>query len=100
MALSSRNAYLTLEQRQAAPVIYQSLSLAKERWRGGNRDAESLRKTVREALEREPIIERIDYISLADATTLTELDVAEGRAMLLVAVKMGAPRLIDNIILE
>ncbi|MDA0733429.1 MAG: pantoate--beta-alanine ligase [Chloroflexi bacterium] len=100
LALSSRNAYLTPEQRRAAPVIYQSLCRAKEDWREGNRDAESLRQTVRETLEREPLIERIDYISLADTTTLAELETVEGRTILLVAVKLGTPRLIDNIILE
>ena len=61
---------------------------------------ESLRRTVREALEGEPMVEHIDYVSLADANTLAELDQVEGRAMLLVAVKLGTPRLIDNIILE
>jgi pantoate--beta-alanine ligase len=100
LALSSRNAYLTPEQRRVAPVVYRSLCQAKEQWHQGERDAESLRRTVRSALEREPLVERIDYISLADATTLAELDIVEGRAMVLVAVKLGNPRLIDNILLE
>jgi pantoate--beta-alanine ligase len=100
LALSSRNAYLTPQQRRAAPAIYQSLCRARERWHQGDRDAESLRRTVRDSLEREPMIERIDYVSLADASTLAELGTVEGRAMLLVAVKLGTPRLIDNIILE
>jgi len=100
LALSSRNAYLTPEQRRAAPVIYQSLCRAKDRWHQGDRDAETLRQTAREFLGMEPMIERIDYISLADANTLAELDQVEGPAMLLVAVKLGTPRLIDNIILE
>lgn len=100
LALSSRNAYLTPEQRRAAPVVYQSLCRAEERWLQGERDADSLRRTVRETLEGEPLIERIDYVSLADPTTLAELDRVEGRAMLLVAVQLGSPRLIDNIILE
>jgi pantoate--beta-alanine ligase len=100
LALSSRNAYLTPGQRRVAPVVYRSLCQAKEQWRQGERDAESLRRTVRSALEREPLVERIDYISLADATTLAELDIVEGRAMVLVAVKLGNPRLIDNILLE
>jgi pantoate--beta-alanine ligase len=51
-------------------------------------------------LESEPLIERIDYISVADAGTLEELDLLEGPAMVSVAVKLGYPRLIDNIILE
>lgn len=100
LALSSRNAYLTPEQRRAAPVIYQSLCQAKEQWLNGGRDAESLRQTVRVVLEQESMIEQIDYISLSDATTLSELETVEGHPLLLVAVKLGAPRLIDNIILE
>jgi pantoate--beta-alanine ligase len=51
-------------------------------------------------LESEPLIERIDYVSVADAGTLDELDFIQGRAMVSVAVKLGTPRLIDNIILE
>lgn len=100
LALSSRNAYLTPEQRLAAPVIYQSLCQAKEQWQDGNNDAESLRQTVRMVLDQESLIEQIDYISLSDASTLSELETVEGNALLLVAVKLGAPRLIDNIILE
>lgn len=100
LALSSRNAYLTPAQRRAAPAIYQGLCRAKDRWRQGDRDAESLRRTVREALEGESMVEHIDYVSLADADNLAELDQVEERAMLLVAVKLGTPRLIDNIILE
>jgi pantoate--beta-alanine ligase len=100
LALSSRNVYLTPEQRRAAPVIYRALCRAKELWQGGVRDAEQLRRTARQILEREPLIERIDYVSVADADTLEELHTIQGRAMMSVAVKLGIPRLIDNIILE
>ena len=100
LALSSRNAYLTPEQRRAAPVIYQTLCQAKEQWLNGERDADSLRQTVRVVLEQESMIEQIDYISLSDATTLSELETVEEHALLLVAVKLDALRLIDNIILE
>jgi pantoate--beta-alanine ligase len=100
LALSSRNVYLTPQQRQAAPIIYQALCRAERLWRNGVRDAEKLRQEVRRTLESEPLIERIDYVSVADADTLDELDTIQNRAMVSVAVKLGTPRLIDNIILE
>jgi pantoate--beta-alanine ligase len=91
---------LTPEQRRAAPVVYQSLCRAKELWQQGEKDADSLRRSVRESLEREPLVEHIDYISLSDGATLAELDLVKGPAILLVAVRLGQPRLIDNIILQ
>lgn len=100
LALSSRNKYLTEQQRRAAPVIYRGLCLAKELWREGECDAEKLRNEVRRALESEPLIDGIDYISVADASTLAEVDTVAGRAMVLVAVRLGTARLIDNIMLE
>ena len=100
LALSSRNAYLTLEQRAAAPVIYRALSLAEKLWRQGVRDGDRLRAEVRGVLEREPLIELIDYVSVANADTLEEFEEAKGRTMVSVAVQLGRPRLIDNIILE
>jgi pantoate--beta-alanine ligase len=99
LALSSRNVYLTPEQRRAAPVIYRGLCHAKELWQEGVRDAEQLRQAARQIIESEPLIERLDYVSVADADTLEELHTIQGRAMVSVAVKLGAPRLIDNIIL-
>jgi pantoate--beta-alanine ligase len=100
LALSSRNVYLTPQQRQAAPIIYQALCEANRLWRDGTTDADKLRQEVRWLLESEPLIERIDYVSVADAGTLDELDFIQGRTMVSVAVKLGTPRLIDNIILE
>ena len=100
LALSSRNAYLTAEQRAAAPVIYRALSRSGELWREGQGAAELLRIAVRSILEEEPLIEDIDYVSVADAATLEELERVDGPVMVSVAVRMGQTRLIDNIILE
>ena len=99
LALSSRNAYLTAEQRAAAPVIYRALSKAGELWREGQGDAELLRIAVRSILEEELLIEGIDYVSVADAATLQELERVGGPAMVSVAVRMGQTRLIDNVVL-
>ena len=100
LALSSRNAYLTAAQRAAAPVIYQALRRAEELRRAGVQDAEQLRQAARALLEGELLIEAIDYVSVADADTLEELDDVQGRAMVSVAVRIGRVRLIDNVMLE
>ena len=100
LAMSSRNAYLTPEQRSAAPVIYRALCRAEELWRGGVREGDRLRNEVRQLLEGEPLIASIDYVSVADADILEELDTVNVPAMVLVAVRLGQTRLIDNIILS
>ncbi|MCI0794251.1 MAG: pantoate--beta-alanine ligase [Chloroflexi bacterium] len=100
LAMSSRNLYLTPDQRQAAPVVYRALASAERLWQQGVTDAQRLRQETRRVLQQEALIERIDYVSVADADSLEELEVVEGRAMVSVAVQLGQPRLIDNIILE
>ena len=100
LALSSRNAYLTPEQRRAAPIIYQGLCRAREAWEGGMVEAERLQEEVRRVLGGEPLLDAVDYVSVADATSLEELDRVTGRALVLVAARLGQTRLIDNIVLE
>ena len=100
LALSSRNVYLTPEQRKAAPVVYRALCHAKELWQAGQEDAGVLRRQAMQLLEMEAAIEEIDYISVADGQTLEELEMAATGAMVSVAVRMGQTRLIDNIILQ
>ena len=100
LALSSRNAYLTPEQRKAAPVIYRALGRALELRRQGVAEGEELRSAVRRVLEEEPLLEEIEYVSLAGCCTLEELEVLAGRAILSVAVRLGHTRLIDNLILD
>jgi pantoate--beta-alanine ligase len=99
LALSSRNVYLTPQQRRAAPVIYRALCQAQELWRQGQQDAEQLRQQVESVLRQEPLVEEIDYVGVCDAETLEELDTVVGAAMVSVAVHLGPTRLIDNIIL-
>lgn len=99
LAQSSRNAYLTPSQRKAAPVVYRSLCQAERLWSSGVRDAGKLRAEVRAVLEGEPLVESIDYASVADVESLDELDQVQGQAMVSVAVTIGSTRLIDNVIL-
>ena len=95
LAMSSRNVHLTPEQRAAAPVIRRALRAAASKYRAGERSAEALRREMRRVLGEEPLAEP-DYVSVADGTTLRELDEVSGPALLSMAVRFGATRLIDN----
>ncbi|MCE2462426.1 MAG: pantoate--beta-alanine ligase [Dehalococcoidia bacterium] len=99
LALSSRNVYLTPEQRRVAPIIYRALCQARKLWEDGERSGESLRSEIRRTLEQEPLIEKIDYVSVADASSLEEVDTIRQPAMVSVAARMGRTRLIDNVLL-
>ena len=98
LALSSRNSYLTPEQRVVAPVIFRALSEAKRRFDAGERDAGALRDATRDTIAGEPQLQ-VDYVSAADPLTLRELETVERQALVSVAVRLGATRLIDNLIL-
>jgi pantoate--beta-alanine ligase len=95
LALSSRNFHLSPAERAAAPVLRRALLAARARWEAGERSAETLRAIMREALAAEPLA-GIDYVSVADGTTLAELDRVDGPALLSLAVRFGSTRLIDN----
>ena len=99
LAMSSRNIRLTPEQRKAATIIYRALSRGAELWAKGETDARRLTAVVKEVLESEPLLDAIDYVSVADAETLEELAEVAGRAMVSTAVRMGSLRLIDNVML-
>jgi pantoate--beta-alanine ligase len=99
LALSSRNVHLTPEQRAAAPVLRRALLAARSRWEAGERSADALRDAMRETLSAEPLAD-VDYVSVADGTTLAELDRIDGTALLSLAVRFGTTRLIDNELLE
>jgi pantoate--beta-alanine ligase len=98
LAMSSRNTYLNPEERKAAVVLYQALTLAQELFSGGERDAQAIRHQMTELIQKQPLAE-IDYISIADAETLDELDEVKPPALVSLAVKIGKTRLIDNIVL-
>ena len=100
LALSSRNVYLSEEERAQALSLSRGLGRAREAFEDGVRDAGALRRLVEETVVAEPLA-GIDYISLADAATLDELEgTVEGPALLSMAVRFGATRLIDNATLE
>jgi pantoate--beta-alanine ligase len=96
LAMSSRNVYLSPEERKAALVLYEALQLAENLWTRGTRDAETFRRRMRELIEAEPRA-RIDYVSVAHPETLEELERIQGPALVSLAVRIGPTRLIDNL---
>ena len=100
LALSSRNIYLSPEERQAALALYRSLCLAHTLWKDGIVDAAEIRRQMLEMIEKERLA-FADYVSVADATTLEELvAVGLGPVLVSLAVRIGKVRLIDNMTLE
>ena len=100
LAHSSRNRYLSPEQRRAAPIIFRALCRAEELWRAGERDADKLRREVCQVLKQVPLVDEIDYISVADPESMAELQQVSSGAMVSAALHLGKVRLIDNIILD
>ena len=98
LAMSSRNTYLTKEERPSAAVLYKSLCLARDMYEKGERDAAKMRQAMHGLITGEPAA-KIDYISIADAASLDEVDIIGGRVLVSLAVRLGKPRLIDNIFL-
>ena len=98
LALSSRNQYLSEAERAAATILNRALMKVEHAFRQGERRAEQLRQSIRQTIANEPLA-RLDYASIADATTLDELDTLDGPALASLAVFIGKTRLIDNVIL-
>lgn len=99
LAMSSRNAYLSEEERAAAPILHRALSAAQQAFEAGERNGAVLRHLMRDMITAVPQA-RIDYVSAADPRTLDELNVVEDGVLLSTAVFFGKTRLIDNILLE
>ena len=101
LALSSRNAYLSAEERETAPAVYRALCAAEDVWRRGERDAGRIQRAATNILGRETLIEAVDYVSVVDAETMRPLaTVRDGeRVMIAIAVQLGTVRLIDNLVL-
>jgi pantoate--beta-alanine ligase len=99
LAMSSRNSYHKVDERHAAAVLRRALAAAETRHAAGERSGEALRQVMRETLATEPM-GVVEYVSIADRQSLTELDsVAADGALASMAVRIGKTRLIDNVIL-
>jgi pantoate--beta-alanine ligase len=98
LAMSSRNEYLSPEERVRARALSRGLAAAVRAFRAGERDAARLRETARAVLAAEPGVE-VEYVELVDPETLDPVGRASERDVLAVAARVGPARLIDNVIL-
>lgn len=99
LALSSRNKYLTPEQREAATAIPRALEAAQHVVAEGQQRCDEIVGAAREVIESQPLLE-VDYIEIVDMETLEPADVLQGEKMLVLAVRVGATRLLDNAVLR
>ncbi len=99
LAMSSRNIYLSPEERESALSLQESLGIADEMVRGGERDAARVRRAVEEHIQSRPHTD-IDYVALCDPRTLEDVEIIQGDVLLALAVRVGKARLIDNRILR
>lgn len=99
LAMSSRNVYLTNEERKQASILFQALTEAKKLVKSGERDARKLKKKIRNLIAQANLA-RINYVEIVDLNSLNPLKEIEKPALLAVAVWFGKARLIDNIILK
>jgi pantoate--beta-alanine ligase len=98
LAMSSRNKYLEGDERKAAVILFHALNAAKELYEAGERDAEKIRRRMKEMLESESMA-KMQYVSCADYDSLEELEIITGKTLLSMAVVLGKTRLIDNFVL-
>lgn len=99
LAMSSRNKYLTSEEREEATVLYKSLLLAKELVKSGEKDTLVIRKKMEELICTAKDA-AVDYLEIVDTKELKPLKFINGQCLVAVAVKFGTTRLIDNIFVE
>ena len=98
LAMSSRNKYLSGQEREQALCLHEALTAARELADAGERDAAALIAAMRKIIEQRPLA-RIDYVSIVDPDTIEDVPVAGPGTVAALAVFMGATRLIDNAIL-
>jgi pantoate--beta-alanine ligase len=97
LAMSSRNAYLTPDQRRDAVGLSRALFAARELWERGERDPRVLRERVEKLARSDNVA--LEYVSVADPLTLAELDAPTEAAVISLAARVGKARLIDNVLL-
>ena len=100
LALSSRNVYLTEEERRQAPWIHRGLQLARDMAQKGQTHAKILREAALCTWADHLTLGRLDYLSVVDPVSMEPLDTVEGPALMACAIRMGKARLIDNILLR
>lgn len=99
LALSSRNVYLSADEREVATILYQSIQAVGDAYESGERNPQNLRRIAEELIRAEPLAD-LNYVSIANPSTLAEVAEATDDPLLLsLAVKIGQPRLLDNCLL-
>lgn len=95
LAMSSRNTYLSGEERKAALILHKSLLLGKQMMEQGERDAAKVKEAIIQNIKTEPLA-RVDYVEIVNPDSLENIAVIEGKALIATAVYIGKTRLIDN----
>jgi pantoate--beta-alanine ligase len=99
LAMSSRNAYLTADERAVAPTLHAALTEAAEMVQGGARDPEAVRDAVTRRVGREPRFD-LEYVELRDADSLEPVTDLDGSFVVALAARLGRARLIDNVVID
>ncbi|MGH9792605.1 MAG: pantoate--beta-alanine ligase, partial [Candidatus Acidiferrales bacterium] len=99
LAMSSRNAYLAADDRRRATVLHRALDAARTEILGGERDAARLLGRMREVLKSEPAAAP-DYVEIVDADTFEPVTLLRRECLVLMAVRLGGVRLLDNMRIE
>jgi len=99
LAMSSRNKYLSAEQRSQAVLLHKSLMCAEKMVKQGSRDCAEIKKQMKEILNESPLIS-VEYINIVSIETLDDIEEIADSALIALAVNLGRTRLIDNIIVD
>ena len=99
LALSSRNRFLSQDEREAATVLYSALTAGRDVIRAGERSAKKVEAAMTRLIREEPLA-RIDYLAVVHPATLDEVRAVRGRVALLLAVWIGETRLLDNMVVS
>lgn len=99
LAMSSRNVYLSKEERESALVLFQALELARRLIEEGETDAVRVKQEMADLINSKPYTQ-IDYVEICDGEDLSDLSEIRGKVLIALAVRVGKTRLIDNLLLE
>lgn len=99
LAKSSRNTYLSADERKAALVLSRAIRLGEQMTKDGEKDAAKIEKAMRETIEAEPLA-KIDYVSIVDAVSIEPIEQLQGEILGAIAVYIGKTRLIDNFMMD
>ncbi len=99
LAMSSRNVYLSAEERRIAPILSQALKAGRQKILGGMNDVAAIERGMRQTIEHAPIA-HVEYLAVCDPDSLEPLSVVMARTVLLGAIRIGSIRLIDNLLVK